>query len=547
MHASHSTPSFEHVLYRRYWIHGVLVLSASALVWVVVHLYLRFLEPIPPAETLSEPLPLLQSLTAGVVVAALVLGVLMVLEFAWSLLVNAILHAFLFVGAFLLMGRFGEDPTLTAYPFATPMGIALLGSTGVLTVGSALAYSRLSMIRSAIQSGADTHGDLPEPLKAHDASDNGEDAADTAAQGAAASTLAESGSATLRSLSLEQRQRTRGAMAERVGSAFNPGPRTLLHVQDLYKHYGPIRAVDGISFTVDRGEIVGFLGPNGAGKSTTMKVLTTFIQPTSGVAKVAGFDVTREPLAVRSRLGYLPEVNPLYREMRVLSYLTFIAEARHVSPSRKRRNLEWVREACGLHPVWDMRISELSKGYRQRVGLAQAIIHEPDILILDEPSSGLDPLQIVEIRELIRDLGRDRTIILSTHIMQEVTAICSRVMIIDRGKLQANGSVAELCNALSPSGVLLARLAGSEEQAKAAQSRLDGAEGVAGLALEAVPQAANGTREWQLLVTPGDEEAASRLGRELFARCQDAGVEVREVRHDRPTLEDVFVTLTRGN
>lgn len=227
----------------------------------------------------------------------------------------------------------------------------------------------------------------------------------------------------------------------------------MIHVENLSKDYGQVQAVRSISFDVPRGQVLGFLGPNGAGKSTTMKILTGFLTATSGTATIAGFDVTTESLEVRRRVGYLPESNPLYMDMRVDDYLRFAAEVRGVRGAQRQNEIDRVVSACGLERVYKKDIDELSKGYKQRVGLAQAMIHDPEVLILDEPTSGLDPNQIIEIRDLIRHLGTERTVILSTHILQEVEASCDRILIISQGELVADGSSAELCEAL-PSGAL---------------------------------------------------------------------------------------------
>jgi len=213
-------------------------------------------------------------------------------------------------------------------------------------------------------------------------------------------------------------------------------------VNNITKIYGEQAAVDQISFTADKGRILGFLGPNGAGKSTTMKILTCFIPQTSGTASVSGFDVTDNPMEVRRNIGYLPEHNPLYVDMYVKEALSFIADIHGVDRQKKR--IADVIELTGLGDEQHKKIGALSKGYRQRVGLAQAIIHEPAVLILDEPTTGLDPNQIIGIRKLIRELGESKTVIFSTHIMQEVEAICDQVVIINKGKLVANDSVASL-------------------------------------------------------------------------------------------------------
>ena len=235
----------------------------------------------------------------------------------------------------------------------------------------------------------------------------------------------------------------------------------MIKVEKLSKSYGPARALDGISFEVERGEVVGFLGPNGAGKSTTMKILTGFLLPTSGRAFVDGQDVVDESLTVRRRIGYLPESTPLYTEMRVDEYLRFAAEIRGVPGSDAKRAVHRVVDLCGLGRVFGKNILELSKGYKQRVGLAQAMVHEPDLLILDEPTSGLDPNQIVEVRALIKRLGQEHTVILSTHYLQEVEASCSRVVIINRGEIVADDTAGELIGSM-PTGPVVVKVRGPE-------------------------------------------------------------------------------------
>jgi ABC-2 type transport system ATP-binding protein len=214
-----------------------------------------------------------------------------------------------------------------------------------------------------------------------------------------------------------------------------------IHVENLTKIYGEQKAVDGISFTANPG-VLGFLGPNGAGKSTTMKILTCFIPQTSGTATVCGFDVRTQPLEVRRQIGYLPESNPLYADMYVKESLAFIADVHQLHSPAKR--IADIIEQTGLGPEQHKKISQLSKGYRQRVGLAQAILHDPQVLILDEPTSGLDPNQLIGIRKLILELGKTKTIILSTHIMQEVEAVCDRVIIINKGKIVTNDTLQNL-------------------------------------------------------------------------------------------------------
>ena len=218
----------------------------------------------------------------------------------------------------------------------------------------------------------------------------------------------------------------------------------MIEARDLTKHYGTVTALKNATFEVNRGEVVGFLGPNGAGKTTTMKILTCFIAPSAGTARVAGADIFEDPIAVREAIGYLPESTPLYTEMLVLEYLEFAGKMRGLTGEGLRARLRKVVEETSLGDVIGKSIGELSKGFRQRVGLAQALIHEPPVLILDEPMSGLDPNQAAEIRELIREIGRERTIILSTHNLAEVQVTCGRVLIISQGQLVADDTPEEL-------------------------------------------------------------------------------------------------------
>ena len=224
-------------------------------------------------------------------------------------------------------------------------------------------------------------------------------------------------------------------------------------VKELSKHYGEQKALNQVSFTAKKGEIVGLLGPNGAGKTTTMKILTCFIPQTSGYAEVCGFDVTKDPIEVRRKIGYLPEHNPLYKDMYIKEYLSFVAGLYKIK-NKKERVAEMI-EMVGLQKEQHKRIQALSKGYRQRVGLAQSMMHDPDVLILDEPTSGLDPNQLSEIRNLIRAIGQEKTVIFSSHIMQEVQAICDRVIIINNGNLVANDSIESLQNNKRESASLL--------------------------------------------------------------------------------------------
>jgi ABC-2 type transport system ATP-binding protein len=211
----------------------------------------------------------------------------------------------------------------------------------------------------------------------------------------------------------------------------------MIEVENLTKYYGEIRGIEGVSFLIEKGEIVGFLGPNGSGKTTTMRILTCFFPPTSGRAKVAGYDVTAHSREVRRRIGYMPETVPLYPDMKVKTYLTFVAEAKRMDVQLRKKKMGMIMEQCGIEHVSHRLVGNLSKGFRQRVGLAQALINDPEVLILDEPTIGLDPKQVVEIRDLIKDLAGERTIILSSHVLPEVSMTCERVIIIHEGRVVA--------------------------------------------------------------------------------------------------------------
>ena len=251
----------------------------------------------------------------------------------------------------------------------------------------------------------------------------------------------------------------------------------MIKVEGLTKRYARTVAVDDISFDVAKGSIIGFLGPNGAGKTTTMRVLTCFLPPTRGSVEVAGFDVIDQPLEVKKRIGYLPESPPLYPEMEVIEYLNFVAALKGIPRSDVRARVNSVLERCAIGDVRTKLLGKLSKGYRQRVGLAQAIIHNPDVLVLDEPTAGLDPKQIMDTRQLIKNLAGDHTIILSTHILPEVEQVCEQVVIINKGKLVATDSVENLTHRLRGAEAIAVEVEGRERAARcergAAELRAD--------------------------------------------------------------------------
>ncbi len=238
----------------------------------------------------------------------------------------------------------------------------------------------------------------------------------------------------------------------------------MIKVEGVTKRYGPAVAVKNVSFKVERGEIVGFLGPNGAGKTTTMRILTGFLPPTEGTALVGGYDVQKEPIEVKKRIGYLPETPPLYPEMEVVDYLRFVAKLKGIESGDENRRIDSVIDRTSIGDVKDKLIGKLSKGYRQRVGLAQALIHSPDVLVLDEPTSGLDPKQIIEVRELIRSLAGEHTIILSTHILPEVSGTCGRVIIINEGRIEANDTPENLTSQLQGAQAVRLEVDGPEDE-----------------------------------------------------------------------------------
>ncbi len=248
----------------------------------------------------------------------------------------------------------------------------------------------------------------------------------------------------------------------------------MIEVKDLSKKYGSFQALDKVSFKVEKGEVVGFLGPNGAGKTTTMRILTGYFPPTSGVVKIGGYNILEDSLAIRKMIGYLPENNPIYLDMDVEDFLKFIASLKNVAKEKKPKHLKKIIEVCGLDEVKRSRIKSLSKGYKQRVGIAQALIGDPEYLIMDEPTIGLDPKQIIEIRELIKNLGKEKTIILSTHILPEVSVTCSRVIIISRGKIVAEDTPDNLENKVSGVAKVLLTIKGPGDSIKTILTGIDG-------------------------------------------------------------------------
>lgn len=309
----------------------------------------------------------------------------------------------------------------------------------------------------------------------------------------------------------------------------------MIKVEQLTKKYAGVTAIDRLTFEVGKGEIVGFLGPNGAGKTTTMRILAGYMPATSGYARIGGYDVFRESLQARRCLGYLPENVPLYHEMRVNEYLRFRGSLKGLRGSDLGRRIGALMELCGLGQVERRVIACLSKGFRQRVGLADALIHEPDLLILDEPTIGLDPNQIRQVRELIKALGERHTILLSTHILSEVEMTCSRVLIIHQGRIEASDSPANLVRQLRTSGVIRMELQTAAEDPTTAISDVPGVKEV------------TVTAEDGWLTCTVRTEANLDLRSNLFQLAVDRRWRLRELSQDRATLEDVFVELTHAD
>ncbi|HWF86055.1 MAG TPA: ATP-binding cassette domain-containing protein [Vicinamibacterales bacterium] len=307
----------------------------------------------------------------------------------------------------------------------------------------------------------------------------------------------------------------------------------MIEVQHLTKRYGPVTAVDDITFRVERGEILGFLGPNGAGKTTTMRVLTGYMPATEGKAIVAGFDVFDQPIEAKKRTGYLPETPPLYPDMSVVEYLAFVARIKGVPAAGRNQRIQAVMERTRIADMANRLCSRLSKGYRQRVGLAQAIIHNPDVLILDEPTAGLDPKQIIETRALIKELAGDHTIILSTHILPEVSQTCQRVVIINKGRVVA----------VDTPDALTARLRGSETM----YVQVDANGGDAASALTRVPgvrRIAESDRHGGAIGYEIESETGRDVRRDLARAIVTNGWGLLELRPMRMSLEEIFLSLT---
>ncbi len=309
----------------------------------------------------------------------------------------------------------------------------------------------------------------------------------------------------------------------------------MIELENVCKNYGLTRALVDVSFKIEKGQIVGFVGPNGAGKSTAMKIITTYTAPTSGTAKVGGQDVMENPIAVRQLIGYLPETVPLYYDMLVKEYLEFIGEARHLNGTFKKR-FDWVVQAAGLEPVLKRKIGVLSKGFKQRTCLAQALIHDPEVLILDEPTSGLDPLQIIGVRKLIKNLAHEKTIILSTHILSEVATISDRILVINEGRIVADGSFDELRKQVTKRSSVYIAVKSAKKDFEAALKSVSGIEDV----------------------EHDDNRRRGEVGAHLFFKSSVDSIaklndlirenkwEILEFHPEKLSLEDSFIRLTQS-
>lgn len=313
----------------------------------------------------------------------------------------------------------------------------------------------------------------------------------------------------------------------------------MIEVRELRKSYGGVEAVRGVSFTAATGSVLGLLGPNGAGKTTIMKVLTGYHYPSSGTALVDGVDVAEDPIAVKRRVGYLPESVPLYQDLTTSEYLDFAADARNLTGSERSSAIERAIESCGLVGVRNKRIEGLSKGYKQRLGLAQAILHDPPILILDEPTTGLDPNQIIEIRALIRSLGKSKTVILSTHILQEVEAICSNVIILNEGRIAAQGAPSEIGEALKGEERLCLRIKAPKGLDADRLKTISGLRSIASLEAESASV-------WKAEVAMQRSDASGiEAGEAVFDWALAEGLKLLELERRRLSLEEIFVKLTQ--
>lgn len=307
----------------------------------------------------------------------------------------------------------------------------------------------------------------------------------------------------------------------------------LIEVKSVSMRYGKTLALDRVSFTAQTGKILGLLGPNGAGKTTLMRILTTYLYPSEGTASVDGHDIIKQSLVVRSHIGYMPESVPLYDDMIVDEYVIFIGKARGLSGDKLIERLRWVKDACDLDPVWKHQISEISRGFRQRVGLAQALIHDPQVLILDEPTSGLDPLQIIDIRRLIRKLAKDKTVIFSTHILQEVEALADSIVILNNGRIVAEGTHKEIAQMVTKAERITFTVKAEKEDVEAALDNMDAVD-----ELHFAGSLGEGYVKFLTNAAPGKQLVPA-----LNKVIEDNKWQVKELRTEEATLEEAFIWL----
>lgn len=308
---------------------------------------------------------------------------------------------------------------------------------------------------------------------------------------------------------------------------------TMLEVCNLHKQFGLFKAVKNLNFQIRKGEIFGFLGPNGAGKTTTMRMVTCYMPATSGTIRVAGMDTSSSSLEVRKKIGYLPEHNPLYNDMTVQEYLEFVGEIRGIKGTKLKSRIDDLYSVCSLSKMANRQIANLSKGYRQRVGLAQALMHNPDLLILDEPMSGLDPNQIIEIRHLIKSLGQEKTVVYCSHILSEVKATCDRILIINDGQMVASGTPDELVNSSGKGNRYHARIKGDRFEI---ESKLSTVSGVTGINI------LNVASDWVTaeIMAPNED-----IGEAIFKAVVENGMSLAELKRESASFEEVFTQLTR--
>lgn len=307
----------------------------------------------------------------------------------------------------------------------------------------------------------------------------------------------------------------------------------MIEAKSISMNYGQTRALDSVSFKAEKGKILGLLGPNAAGKTTLMRILTTFLYPTRGTALIEGHDVTENPIFAKKEIGYMPETVPLYDDMIVDEYLSFVGKARGLFGQRLIDRLVWVKDSCEVHPVWKHSISEISRGFRQRVGLAQALIHNPKVLILDEPTTGLDPIQIISIRSLIRTLSADKTVIFSTHILQEVEALADRIVILNHGRVIANGTREELIEMATKAERVILAIKGDKEQIEASLGSMS----------ELKDVRFEGYREGKYARFLVRAVTGTPLIPILNNFIRQENWEIREFSKEEPTLEESFIWL----